>query len=147
MSQHTERVRVLFICTHNSARSQMAEGLLNALYGDRYEAYSAGTEPSRVHPYAVTVMAEIGIDISTHHAKSMTEFLGRILLTSLPSICDAAKETCPFFSGAKQRVHQGFEDPSTFGGTDEERLKGFRRIRDEIKAWVEMRLGGRDNGE
>ncbi|HDS46348.1 MAG TPA: arsenate reductase ArsC [Methanomicrobia archaeon] len=146
MSQQTKKERVLFICTHNSARSQIAEGFLNALYGDRYEAYSAGTEPSNVHPYAVTVMAELGIDISKHQAKSVTEFIGTNF-DYVVTICDAARETCPFFPGAKERIHQGFADPATFEGTDEERLRGFRRIRDEIKAWVEMRFRRRDNEE
>ncbi|MGC9443859.1 MAG: arsenate reductase ArsC [Candidatus Methanospirareceae archaeon] len=146
MPQDTKKERVLFICTHNSARSQMAEGFLNALYGDRYEAYSAGTEPSSVNPYAVTVMAELGIDISTRQAKSVTEFLGGNF-DYVVTICDAAQETCPVFPGAKERIHKGFADPATFEGTDEGRLKRFRLIRDEIKAWVEMRFGSRDTEE
>ena len=107
--------KVLFICTHNSARSQMAEGLLNALYGDRYEAYSAGTQPTEVNPYAIKVMAEMGIDISKHRSKSVEEFRGK-KFDYVVTVCDHAKETCPFFPGGEKYLHQGFKDPSDLRG-------------------------------
>lgn len=135
--------KVLFICTHNSARSQMAEGLLMALYGGRYEAHSAGTEPSSINPYAVKVMAEIGIDISTYRSKSVEEFRGT-KFDYVVTVCDHAKETCPFFLGGKKYIHKGFEKPSEFKGEYGEIMAGFRRIRDEIKEWIEKTFGGED---
>ena len=128
--------RVLFICTHNSARSQMAEGILKKLYGDSYEVYSAGTQPTSVNPYAIKVMTEIGIDISSYRVKSVEEFLG-MNLDYIVTVCDHAKATCPFFPGGVNYLHQGFEDPSQFTGTEAEILAGFRRVRDEIKEWIE----------
>lgn len=127
---------MLFVCTHNSARSQIAEGLLNAINGERYEAYSAGIKPSRVNQFAVQVMKELGIDISKHRSKSVAEFLN-MELDYVVTVCDNAKETCPFFPGGKQRLHQSFTDPSSFTGNDDEILEGFRIIRDEIKNWIE----------
>ncbi|MEM3046947.1 MAG: arsenate reductase ArsC, partial [Candidatus Bathyarchaeia archaeon] len=103
--------RVLFICVHNSARSQMAEGFLRHLYGDRFEAYSAGVAPSRVNPYAVKAMAEVGIDISSYRSKSLREFLGGKVDVAV-TVCDEAKEACPFFPGASKQLHWGFPDPS-----------------------------------
>lgn len=131
--------KVLFICTHNSARSQMAEGFLNALYGDRYEGFSAGIEPTRVSPYAVKVMAEIGIDISMHRSKSIEGFRGKNF-NYVITVCDHAKEICPFFPGEKI-LHKGFEDPSDFKGTEDEILKEVRRVRDEIKDWIGITFG------
>ena len=131
--------KVLFICTHNSARSQMAEGLLNALYGDRYKAYSAGIEPTKVNPYAVEVMAEIGIDLSRQRSKSIEEFREKNF-DYVITLCDHAKEACPFFPGEKI-LHKSFEDPSKFKGTEEEILEETRRIRDEIKYWLEITFG------
>jgi len=127
--------KVLFICTHNSARSQMAEGFLNALYGDRYKGYSAGIEPAKINPYAVKVMAEIGIDISTHRSKSIEEFRGENF-DYVVTVCDHAKEACPFFPGEKV-LHKGFKDPSEFKGTEDEMLEKVRGVRDEIKDWIE----------
>ncbi len=134
------RQRVLFICTHNSARSQMAEGLLKAFYGDRYEAYSAGTQPSGVNPNAVRVMNEIGIDISAHRSKSVDEFR-ESKFDYVITVCDQARETCPFFPGGRTYLHQGFEDPSEFKGTPEETVAVFRRVRDEIRAWIMETFG------
>jgi arsenate reductase (thioredoxin) len=128
--------RILFICTHNASRSQMAEGIINSLYSDRYEAYSAGTEPTSVQPYAIKVMAEIGIDISKHQVKSVYDFIGQNF-DFVVTVCDHAKQTCPFFPGGKNYLHQGFADPSQFTGTEEEILAGFRMVRDEIKVWIE----------
>lgn len=127
---------VLFICTHNSARSQIAEALTNKFKAATYEAYSAGTEPTMVNPYTVKVMAEIGIDVSGNQAKHVNVYKGRNF-DYVVTVCDHAKETCPFFPGAKKYLHQGFTDPSTFTGDEEERLSGFRKLRDEIKNWVE----------
>jgi len=140
MDRGAGKKRILFICTHNSARSQIAEGLMNALYGDRYEAYSAGTEPSRVSPYAVAVMAEQGIDISRHRAKHVNEFRG-MSFDYVITICDSAQEACPFFPGAKKYLHKEFDDPASFTGTEDEKLANFRRIREEIRAWLEETFG------
>jgi arsenate reductase (thioredoxin) len=132
----SDKKRVLFICTHNAARSQMAEGLLDALHGDHYEAFSAGTEPGVVSPYAVKVMAEIGIDILHHRSKSLSAFLDQ-RFDYVVTVCDNAKESCPVFPGGRQRIHKSFEDPSTFAGSEEEIMAGFRGIRDEIRSWIE----------
>jgi len=123
--------KVLFICTHNSARSQIAEGLLRTLYGNRYEAYSAGVEPLSVNPYAVEVMKELGIDLSTHRSKSIEEFQG-MMFDYVVTVCNHAKETCPFFPG-KRILHKEFDNHSSFDGSIEEILAIFRRVRDEIK--------------
>jgi arsenate reductase len=131
---------VLFICTHNSARSQMAEGFLNALYGSQYRAYSAGTEPSAVNLYAVKVMAEAGIDISKNRSKSVEEFV-TMSFDYVVTVCDHAKETCPFFPGGKTYIHKGFEDPSQITGSENENLARVRKIRDEIKEWIHELFG------
>ena len=128
--------RVLFICTHNASRSQMAEGILNSLYPDLYETYSAGTEPTSVRPEAIKVMAELGIDISSHRSKSIDEFKN-MPFDYIVTVCDKAKETCPYFPGGGKKLHQSFDDPSQFSGTEEEILAGFRKVRDEIKEWIE----------
>lgn len=127
---------VLFLCTHNSARSQMAEGFLRNLYGNRYEAFSAGITPTSVHPYSIEVMKEIGIDISTQQSKNIKEFRDQTF-DIVVTVCDHAKESCPFFPGATKRLHKGFTDPSKHKGRHEERMKSFRTIRDEIKYWIE----------
>ncbi|MCS7202360.1 MAG: arsenate reductase ArsC [Dictyoglomus sp.] len=128
--------KVLFICTHNSARSQMAEGLMNALYKDKFLAFSAGTDPKGVNPLAIEVMKEIGIDISHHRSKSIEEFRGESF-DYVVTVCDSAKEKCPFFPGGKKYIHKGFMDPSSFEGSYEEKLEIFRKVRDEIKKWLE----------
>ena len=133
---HGKKKKVLFICTHNSARSQMAEGLLNALYSDRFEAYSAGIEPGAVNPYAIKAMAEIGIDISKNRSKSLQEFQG-VKFDYVVTVCDHAKGACPFVPGAKEYIHKSFDDPSTFQGTEDEILDGVRQVRNEIKKWIE----------
>ena len=132
--------KILFICTHNSARSQMAEGYMNEKYGDRYEVFSGGTEKGRVHPMAIAVMKEIGIDISGHRSKLIDEFFGKGIETVV-TVCDSAQKACPFFPGAKEEIHQGFPDPSTFTGSDEEIRAGFRRVRDEIIRWIDGTFG------
>ena len=128
---------VLFICVHNSARSQMAEGLVNALHGDRFEAVSGGTEATRVHPAAIEAMAEIGIDISGHYSKSIDIFEGR-RFDSVVMVCDDKQTDCPFFPGGKDYIHRAFDDPAACTGTEAEVLACFRKSRDEIRAWIEQ---------
>jgi arsenate reductase len=133
------RTRVLFLCTHNSSRSQMAEGLLQARGGESYAAFSAGTHPRSVHPLAVRVMAEIGIDLgpaSGHRAKSLDEFRGQSF-DLVVTVCDDAAEECPFFPGARRQEHWGFPDPSAVSGSEEERLAAFRAVRDAIAARID----------
>ena len=125
---------VLFLCTHNSARSQMAEALLNTLNGDKYEAYSAGVMATRINPYVVKAMAEIGIDISKNRSKSIEEFRGKNF-NYVVTVCDNAKEACPFFPGEKI-IHKSFDDPAQVKGSEEEIMKQTRRVRDEIKEWL-----------
>jgi arsenate reductase len=132
--------KILFICTHNSARSQIAEGYMNAKYGDRYEVFSGGTEVTRVHPVAIAVMKEIGIDISGHRSKLIDEYYGKGIETVV-TVCDAAQKACPFFPGAKDVIHQSFPDPSAFTGSDEEVRAGFRRVRYEIIRWIDGTFG------
>jgi len=123
---------VLILCTGNSARSQMAEGLLRSIAGDRFEVVSAGLRPSVVRPEAIAVMGEIGIDISGHRSKSVDEFAGRNFDYVL-TVCDSARDACPVFPGSTRRVHWSFEDPAQTAGADEVRLAAFRRIRDQIR--------------
>lgn len=125
--------RVLVLCTHNSARSQMAEGLLRHMAGDRFEVESAGTEQTRVNPFAIAAMKEIGIDISSHTSKTLERFLAE-KWDYVITVCDNANESCPFFPGAAARLHWSFEDPSAAKGSDDEKLAEFRRIRDQIRA-------------
>ncbi len=132
----SEPKRVLFICTGNSARSQMAEGLLNALGYGKWRAESGGLFSSYVHPLAIRAMAEIGIDISQQTSKSMELFLGEDF-DFVITLCDYAAQTCPHFPRQAQRLHWSFEDPAGAIGTVEERLRVFRRVRDEIKKRIE----------
>jgi arsenate reductase len=132
--------RVLILCTGNSARSQMAEGLLRHEAGDRFEVFSAGTRPSRVRPEAIAVMAEIGLDISDHRSKSVDEFVGQDL-DFVITVCDNAKETCPIFPGGVKRLHWPFEDPAAVEGSEEVRKVAFRRIRDQIHGRIMVFLG------
>jgi arsenate reductase len=127
--------KVLFICTHNSARSQMAEAFLKKMMPDKFEVFSAGTEPGKINPYVVKVMAELGFNLSKNRTKSVTEFLGQNI-DIVVTVCDSAKETCPFFPGAKKYIHHSFPDPSSFTGSDEEIFNQTRQVRDEIQNWV-----------
>ena len=127
------KARVLFLCTHNSARSQMAEGFLRDMAGDRFEIASAGTEATRVHPLAIRAMEEVGISLAGHTSKTLDRFLGQPW-DYVITVCDSANERCPAFPAKTQRIHWSFDDPSRNTGTEEERLGTFRRIRDEIKA-------------
>jgi arsenate reductase (thioredoxin) len=139
MVEREARRKVLFLCTHNSARSQMAEGLLRHLSGDRFEVMSAGTEATRVRPQAIEVMGEIGIDISSQESKTLERYLGEPF-DYVVTVCDDANEACPVFPGAKSRLHWSFRDPSQATGTDEERLEAFRTVRDEIQVRIEKEL-------
>jgi len=133
--------RILFLCTHNSCRSQMAEGLINHDLGDRFRAYSAGTEATRVNPLAARVLAEIGIDISGHRSKTLDEFAGQ-QFDYVITLCDSANEQCPLFFGGVRRLHIGFDDPSRLSGPEEEVLPAFRRVRDEIRTKLTAFLTG-----
>jgi arsenate reductase (thioredoxin) len=126
------RARVLFLCTHNSARSQMAEGFLRAMAGDRFEAQSAGTEKTSVNPLAIKAMAERNIDLGGHTSKVYDGLL-KEHWDYLITVCDDANERCPFVPGSVKRLHWSFEDPSRAKGSEEERLREFRRIRDQIQ--------------
>lgn len=139
----TLKKKVLFLCTHNSARSQIAEGLLKNLYGDLYDVYSAGTEPGEVHPAAVLAMREIGIDISSYRSKSADEFAG-MEFDFLVTLCDNARESCPYFPGNGRHIHQAFMDPSAVEGSPQKQFAVFRTVRDEIRAWIEKEFGEHD---
>lgn len=142
--------RVLFLCTHNSARSQMAEGLLRAMHGKEYEAYSAGVVATSVDPRAVRVMKEIGIDISGQRSKSSQEF-GDTIFDLAVTVCNRAKQACPICSTnlelpsespkARNVMHKSFEDPARAAGSEEEQLLAFQRVRDEIKDWIAQTFG------
>jgi arsenate reductase (thioredoxin) len=134
-----EKTRVLFLCTHNSARSQMAEGLLRDLAGDRFEAYSAGTEATHVRPLAIRTMEEIGVDISRQESKTLDRYLDQPF-DYVITVCDDANEACPYFPGAMSRLHWSFEDPSKAEGSEEERLEVFRSVRERIKDRMQAEL-------
>ncbi|HKW78639.1 MAG TPA: arsenate reductase ArsC [Candidatus Limnocylindria bacterium] len=131
--------RVLFVCTHNAARSQMAEGLLRALGGDRFEAASAGTVATRLHPFAVQAMAEEGIDIALYESKTVDRYLDESFDVVI-TLCDDAAEECPAFPNAHDRRHWSFPDPSTAVGSDERRFAVFTAVRDAIRERIEREL-------
>jgi arsenate reductase len=141
----TARERVLFLCTHNSARSQMAQGWLRSLGGARYEVESAGTEATRVHPLAIRAMAEAGVPLDGHTSKTVDRFRDQ-RWDWVITVCDDANERCPLFPGAARRQHWSFEDPSRASGSDDERLAAFRKVRDQIRArldgWLAQQAGG-----
>ena len=126
--------RVLILCTANSARSQMAEGLLRADYGDMFEVESAGIRATEVRPEAIAVMKEIGIDITGHRSKMVNEFANQCFDQVL-TVCDNAKESCPIFPGHGNRIHHNFEDPAAMQESEEERLASFRKVRDQIREY------------
>src|ERR671912_184851 len=134
-----EKARVLLLCTHNSARSQMAEGMLRSLAGDHFEVYSEGTEATHVRPLAIRAMEEIGIDISGQESKTLERYLEEPF-DYVITVCDDANEACPFFPGAQNRLHWSFEDPSRAEGSEEERLAVFRSVRDRIGERIEREL-------
>jgi arsenate reductase len=131
--------RVLFICTHNSARSQMAEGLLRHLRGGRFETFSAGTEATHVRPLAIKAMGELGIDISGQQSKTLDRYLNEPF-DEVITVCDTAAEVCPVFPGAVRRRHWSFEDPSRATGNEAEQMEVYRRVRDEIRSRIEEEL-------
>src|SRR5437588_9258444 len=131
--------RILFICTHNSARSQMAEGLVRYLGGERFEVFSAGTEATHVRPLAIRAMAELGIDISGQESKTLDRFVNQPF-DDVITVCDTAAEACPIFPGARRLRHWSFADPSKATGSEDEQLAVYRRVRDEIWARIEKEL-------
>lgn len=131
------KIRVLFLCTGNSARSQMAEAFLKKYGGDRFEVHSAGLEPAKgIHPLTLKVMQERGFDMQGHYAKDIAQYLGKVHFGYLITVCDRAEQNCPIFPGMGQRLHWSFEDPAAFEGTEEEKLAKFREVRDQIEARV-----------
>ncbi|MFP4038050.1 MAG: arsenate reductase ArsC [Desulfobacteraceae bacterium] len=142
------KARILFLCTGNSCRSQMAEGWARHLKGEEIEAWSAGVAPQRLDPRAVAAMAEEGVDISGHRSKSVDEFLGRDF-DFVITLCDDARESCPLFPGEARIVHRGFEDPPILAlgaGSEEEAMSQYRRVRDEIRGFVEGLPGNLEHG-
>jgi arsenate reductase len=139
-------IRVLFLCTHNSARSQIAEGLLRHIGKCRFEVYSAGTEATEVRPLAIRAMAESGIDISAARSKTLDEYIGQHF-DYVITVCDRANETCPIFPGDPQRIHWSFPDPSAAEGTEEDQFRVYRKVRDEIlsrlRMWTQLPLKAR----
>ena len=141
--------RVLFLCTHNSSRSQMAEGLLQVRGGERYRAFSAGTHPRAIHPLAIKAMAELGIDISEqagHRAKGIEEFESVPPMDLVVTVCDEAAEECPYFPRARRQEHWGFPDPSKAIGSEEEKLAVFRQVRDGIAERIDAFLARENDG-
>lgn len=135
-----EKTRVLFLCTGNSARSQMAEAMLRKHGDDKFEVYSAGLEPSVINPFTVKVLNEVGIDTSAQYSKSLNLFVGKMDFDYLITVCSNADEKCPYFPGMGQRLHWPFEDPAALVGSDEDKTAKFREIRDQIeekmKTWL-----------
>ena len=136
MTARENKLRVLILCTGNSARSQMAEGLLRHLGGTRYEVFSAGTKPAGVNPLAIEAMLEVGIDISTQRSKSVAEFAGQEFAAVI-TVCDNAAEECPIFPGAPQRAHWSLPDPAAVSGTEQEKLGAFRKVREELERRIQ----------
>jgi arsenate reductase (thioredoxin) len=134
-----EKTKVLFLCTHNSARSQMAEGLLHHLAGNRFEVMSAGTEATQVRPLAVRAMDEVGIDISGQESKTLDRYVGEPF-DYVITVCEEANEACPFFPGAAERLHWSLPDPAAAQGTEKERLEVFRSVRDLLRDYIEGEL-------
>jgi arsenate reductase len=134
--------KVLFLCTGNSARSQMAEAFLRRYGGERFEAFSAGLEPSVINPLTVQVMEEIGVDMSGHYAKGLTQYLGKVHFGYLITVCSRAEEKCPVFPGMGARLYWPFDDPAVFQGAPEEKLVKFRQVRDQIETTIKDWLAG-----
>lgn len=132
--------KILFLCTHNAARSQMAEGFINARYSDQYEAYSAGSEPTEVHPCAIEVMAELGINITSQRAKSLVEY-DNASFDYVVTMCADAHENCPIFPGGVEYLHHPFVNPGSIPAPDTDRCASGRHVRDQIKAWLEGTFG------
>jgi arsenate reductase len=137
------KTRVLFLCTGNSARSQMAEALLRKHAGDHFDVHSAGLEPKGINPYTVRVLDEIGIDLGGHRSKDVMEYLGRVHFGCVITVCDNAEANCPIFPFGTIRLHWSFEDPAHFDGPDEAKLARFREVRDLIDARIRVWLAER----
>ncbi len=136
------KTKVLFLCTGNSARSQMAEALLREYGGEQFEAYSAGLEPKGIHPYTRQVMQEIGVDLDGQYSKDVTEYLGKVNFGYLITVCARAEKNCPTtFLGVSHRLHWAFDDPAAFQGNEEDTLAKFREVRDQIDAQIRSWLG------
>jgi len=128
--------KVLFLCTHNSARSQMAEAFLRKYAGDRFDVYSGGLEPGEIHPYTRRVMEEIGFDLSGHYSKGIRQWLGELHFGYLITVCSRAEAECPIFPGVGKRLHWAYDDPAAFDGSEDQKLAEFRRVRDAIDARI-----------
>jgi len=141
MGEETKKPRALFLCTGNSARSQMAEAFLRKHAGDRFEVHSAGLEPKGIHPYTRQVMEEVGIPLDSHRSKSLDEYFMKVQIGYLITVCSNAEEKCPIMPGVGIRMYWPFEDPAAFGGAEEEKLAKFREVRDLIEkrilAWLD----------
>jgi arsenate reductase len=136
-----EKMRVLFLCTGNSARSQIAEAFLRKYAGDRFEVHSAGLDPKPLNPLTLKVMEEVGFDMSGYHSKGTDIYLGKVLFSFLITVCDDADKNCPtVWPGVNKRMHWSFDDPAKFEGTDDQKLAKFRQVRDlidaKIKSWL-----------
>jgi arsenate reductase len=140
MQDMNDKIRILFICTANAARSQMAEGLLRSKYGDHFDVFSAGTRKSRVSVRAIEVMNEIGIDISHHRSKTLDEISGMTFDLAV-TLCDNAHRIYPFIPCAKETIHHAFPDPHLTPGNEEDILNGYRDVRDRIEGWIDMTFG------
>ena len=140
------KIKVLFLCTGNSARSQMAEAFLKKYGEDQFEAYSAGLEPKDIHPYIKRVMEEIGVSLTGQYSKHVGEYMGKIHFGYLITLCGEAEEKCPtLFPGVGQRLHWSFEDPSALVGSDDEKLAKFREVRDQIERRIQTWLAEQKN--
>ena len=137
MNNPNLRKSVLFICVHNSARSQMAEGFFKHYYGEKFNIYSAGSDPGEIHPMSIRVMAEIGIDLSKHRSKSLNEFEGHEM-DYVVTVCGGGQSECPIFTDGRNYILQSFEDPSSFKGTEEEKMEQFKSLRDDLKIWLDQ---------
>ena len=141
------KIKVLFLCTGNSVRSQMAEAFLRKYGGDQFDAYSAGLEPRGIHPNTERVMEEVGVSLSGQHSKHVKEYMGKVHFGYLITMCDEAEQNCPtVFPGVGQRLHWSFEDPSAFAGPDDEKLAKFREVRDQIEQRVKSWLPENQSG-
>jgi arsenate reductase len=142
------KTKVLFLCTGNSARSQMAEALLREHAGDRFEAFSAGLKPNAIHPYTRRVMEELGFDLGRQRAKDVTEYMGKMHFGYLITVCADAEANCPrTFPGVSHRLHWDLEDPAAFVGSDEDTLQVFRRVRDELDERIQTWLAEVDSAD
>ena len=139
-TKNMEKQKVLFVCTHNASRSQMAEGLLRTYYGDRYDVYSAGTQPSGVNRFAIEAMEDLGIDLSGHRSDHVDAY-AETPMDYVVTVCDSARESCPYIPARQRNIHHRFEDPSTVEGADAAKRAAFRRIRNEIRAWLDDTFG------